>query len=135
MLLSLLQENKVKPFNQHPRQAPWTARIPSEWGHVQLEQLRMSVYFLDDVIKFSFCGYSKKSGAGLEGKQTRGCSGVAGDMRGLGAMVVKASSTESRMPQSTKPEHLQTSSEVISASRLYGNTETRTRKETEDGNK
>lgn len=31
---------------------------------------------------------------------------MAGDMRGLGAMVVKASSTESRMPQNTKAEHL-----------------------------
>lgn len=74
-------------------------------------------------LSFLFYGYSKKSGAGLEGKRTRGCSGVAGDMRGLGAMVVKASSTESRMPQNTKPQHLQTSSAVISASRLYGNTQ------------
>lgn len=98
MLLSLLQENKVKPFIQHPGQAPWTARIPSECGHVQVEQLRMSVYFLYDFIKFSLCGYSNKSGAGLEGKQTVGCSVVAGDMRGLVAVIVKAPSAESRMP-------------------------------------
>lgn len=84
-------------------------------------------------LSFLFVGTARKSGAGLEDKRTRGCSGVAGDMRSLGAMVVKASSTESRMPRNTKPGHLQTSSAVISASRQH--TETRSRKETEDRSK